>query len=157
MSSRCTDSTKACACGHLSYVVPYCPADSGPGRWPTVTSGRVVRDVQRQSPGPGAPAGLTQPARRSLRRSCSCSSQRDRSARAAGKKGYSGAGTLSSCNKYTVKEIIAIISYKPSIGPANLVQTFGSCYQSYKVTLVQKHLVHAAKLSRQLEMRWCRR
>jgi hypothetical protein len=43
-----------------------------------VTSWRVVRDVQRQCPGPGAPAGLPQPARRSLRRSCSCSSQRDR-------------------------------------------------------------------------------
>ena len=43
-----------------------------------VASGRVVWDVQRQCPGTGAPAGLPQRSRRSLRRSCSCISQRDR-------------------------------------------------------------------------------
>jgi hypothetical protein len=107
MSSRCTDSTNACVCGHVSFIGPDGPAvcghvsyigpdgpDHHPGDGRPVPSGCVVRDVQLVSglclchlslgpcaPGPCAPAGRPPRARSSHRRRCSCRSQRTGGAR----------------------------------------------------------------------------
>jgi hypothetical protein len=56
-------------------ISPTTPTDVDPGDGRPLTSGRVVRDVQPQCPGTGAPAGLPQRARRSLRRFVSPRSQ----------------------------------------------------------------------------------